>query len=110
MQVLSIINQVGPLPITATFTAPLDGPALLVVTSSLWATAANVLVRMNVVLDGAVVGTAQVFSNGPATHRVLPTLFLGVPLTFGPHTLQLTIAGPPATADLNDFFTAALLY
>jgi hypothetical protein len=110
MQVLSIINQVGPLPIAATFTAPLDGPALLVVTGSLWGTAANVPLRMNVLLDGKVVGTAQIFSNGSTTHRVLPTLFLGIPLTFGSHTLQLTMSGPSVTSDLNDSFAAALLY
>ncbi len=34
MQVLAIINQQGPLPIAAKFNAPLDGPALLVVTAA----------------------------------------------------------------------------
>ncbi|HYN14464.1 MAG TPA: hypothetical protein VES66_01575 [Terriglobales bacterium] len=110
MQVLSIINQPGPLPIQAQFKAPLDGPALLVVTGSLWASSANVLMQMNVYLDGALVATAQMFSNGSSTHRVLPTMFISLPLSFGPHTLQLALSGSSVTSDLNDFFSAAILY
>ena len=39
-----------------------------------------------------------------------PTLFLGIALTFGAHTRQLTMSGPSVTSDLNDSFAAALLY
>ena len=53
MQVLNIINQVGPLPIAAKFTAPLDGPALLVATGSLWSQTSNVLLQMSVQLGSA---------------------------------------------------------
>ena len=55
-------------------------------------------------------GSLTYATNGVATHRVLPTLFLGVPLTFGSHTLQLTMSGPSVTSDFNDSFAAALLY
>ncbi len=65
---------------------------------------------MNVILDGPLIGRAQLFSNGASTHRALPTLFLGVPLTYGPHSLQLSIASAPTTSDQNDFFFAAILY
>lgn len=110
MQVLNIINQVGPLPISAPFKAPLDGPALLVVTGSLWSPNTNVPMQMSVQLDGKSIGMAHLWSNGPSTHRCLPTLFLGFQLAYGPHTLQLAITSASTTSDLNDMFTAALLY
>jgi hypothetical protein len=110
MQVLQIINQTGPLPIKATFTAPLDGPALLVVTSSLWTTVANTPLQLFVSLDGTQIATGQTWSNGPNTHRVLPTLFIGFNLTFGQHTLTLTLGGSGVTSDINDIFNASLLY
>jgi hypothetical protein len=110
MQVLQIINQPGPLPLKAQFNAPLDGPALLVVTSTLWSTSANVPLQLFVSLDGTQVATGQIFSNGQSTHRALPTLFIGFNLTFGQHTLTLTLGGAGVTSDLNDFFNASLLY
>jgi hypothetical protein len=110
MQVLQIINQPGPLPLKASFTAPLDGPALLVVTSSLWSTVSNSPLQLYVSLDGTQIATGQTFSNAPTTHRVLPTLFIGFALTFGQHTLTLTLGGSGVTSDQNDFFNASILY
>jgi hypothetical protein len=110
MQLLQIINQAGPLPIKAQFTAPLDGPTLLVVTSTLWATAANTLLQLNVTLDGTQIATGQLFSNAASTHRALPTLFVGFDLTYGAHTLTLTLGGANVTSDQNDLFNASLIY
>jgi hypothetical protein len=110
MQVLQIINQPGPLPIKVTFTAPLDGPALLVVTSSLWTTVANTPLQLFVSLDGTQIATGQTWSNAPGTHRVLPTLFVGFNLTYGQHVLTLTLGGSGVTADINDIFNTSLLY
>jgi hypothetical protein len=110
MQVLQIINQPGPLPIKASFTAPLDGPAMLVVTSSLWSSIANTMLQMYVQLDGSPLATGQLFSNGASTHRALPTLFVGFNLTYGQHTLTLTLSGSGVTSDFNDFFNASLIY
>jgi hypothetical protein len=110
MQVLQVINQAGPLPIKGQFTAPLDGPALLVVTSTLWSGQANTLLQLNVILDGTQIGTAQLFSNASSTHRTLPTLFIGFTLTSGQHTLMLSLAGSGVTSDGNDLFNASLIY
>jgi len=90
MQVLQIINQVGPLPLKAQFNSPMDGPSLFAVTGTAWSGSDNVLLQMNVQLDGTQIGTAQIFSNGSNTHRAFATLFLGVNLTFGQHVLTLT--------------------
>jgi hypothetical protein len=110
MQVLQIINQPGPLPLKAQFTAPVVGPALLVVTSSLWATAPNVPLQLFVSLDGTQIATAQMFSNAQSTHRVMPTLFVGFNLGYGDHTLTLTLGGANVVSDLNDFFNASIIY
>ena len=110
MQAFSIIQQVGPLPISKTFNAPLDGPALLAVTASLWATQANVMMQLTVSLDGQQVGVQQLWSNAPSTHRALPTLFCNITLTAGTHTLQLTLSGSGVVSDYNDVFSAALLF
>jgi hypothetical protein len=110
MQVLQIINQPGPLPLKAQFTAPLNGPAVLVVTSSMVSTVANVSMQLFVSLDGTRIGTGQTWSNGPSTHRVLPTLFIGFTLTSAQHVLTLELSGSGVTADLNDFFNASLIY
>lgn len=110
MQALQIINQPGPLPIKAVFTAPLDGPALLVVTSSLWSTVANTLLQLNVSLDGNQIATGQLWSNGPTTHRALPTLFINIQLPDGQHALVLSLGGSGVTSDVNDFFNASILY
>ena len=109
MQILPIINQVGPLPLKAQFQAPLDGPAVLVVTGSLWTQSANTLLTMNVQLDGTSIGTATIFSNGASTHRTFPALFLGVNLTYGQHVLTFT-PGANTISDLNDTFTASLIF
>jgi len=109
MQVLQVINQVGPLPLKATFSAPLDGPAVFVVTGSLWSQTANVLLTMAVALDGQPIGTAQIWSNGVSTHRAMPALFIGVPLTYGQHTITLT-AGANVISDPNDMFNVSLIY
>jgi hypothetical protein len=106
---LQIINQSGPLPLKALFNAPLDGPATLVVSGSLWSTVANTLLQLKVALDGTQLATGQIFSNGPSTHRALPTLFIGFSLTAGRHTLSLS-GGANVIADQNDFFNASLLY
>ena len=61
MQLLPIINQVGPLPIKAQFKTPVDGPAVLIVTGTLWGNTENKLIQMTVSLDGAQVGVAQLW-------------------------------------------------
>jgi hypothetical protein len=64
---------------------------------------------MNVQLDGTSIGTAKIWSNGVATHRAFPALFLGVNLTYGPHVLTLT-PGANVVSDLNDTFAVSLIF
>ena len=109
MTLFPVISQAGPLPITsAPFKAPVDGPVVFVVTGSAYSNTANVPISFTVLLDNNVIGTAQVFSNGSQTHRVLPPLFIPVALTDGSHTCAI-MASPTAT-DYNDHFTVQILY
>ncbi len=110
VQVL-IGNQKGPLPISATFQAPGDMPMYLEVTGSVWTTTANQMIGIQVTLDGAVIGTANIFSNTASTHRTVVPVYLPVKLKQGAHTLQLALApNTKTTSDFNDFFTAVLHY
>lgn len=110
VQVL-IGNQKGPLPIQASFMAPGDMPMYLEVQGSVWTQSTNQMIGIQVSLDGTVIGTANVFSNGSSTHRPVVPVYLPVKLKQGSHTLQLAVAPNTTTvSDLNDFFTAVLHY
>ena len=104
-----IVTQVGPLPITTTFTAPGDEPMYLEVNGSVWSQSINVLLGIVVALDGNVVGKAQIFSNGFATHRAVVPAYIEVQLSEGQHTLTLS-ADSNTVSDSNDLYAAVLHY
>jgi hypothetical protein len=109
MSVQVIVSQVGPLPITATFAAPGDMPMYLEVNGSIWTQSVNTLIGIVVALDGKVVGKAQIFSNGNATHRAVVPADIKVQLSQGQHTLTLS-ADSSTVSDLNDRYVAVLQY
>jgi len=110
VQVL-IGNQKGPLPLQASFMAPGDMPMYLEVTGSVWTTTANQMIGIQVAVDGAVLGTANIFSNTASTHRAVVPVYLPIKLAQGSHTVQLSLApNTKTTSDFNDFFTAVLHY
>ena len=111
MPLLSILNQAkGPLPVTAQFQSPSDGPATLMVTGSVWSGNTNVTIGIQVVLDGQVVGTASIFSNGASTHRSVVPSYIPVELSIGLHKLVLAPLNSVTVSDGNDYFDVALLY
>ena len=104
-------QQKGPLPLNATFNAPSSAPLYLEVAGSVWTQTANNLIGIQVVLDGNVLGTAQLFSNTASTHRAVVPAYFKIQLTQGQHALTLKPnPGSTTTSDLNDFFTAVLHY
>jgi hypothetical protein len=109
MAVQMIINQKGPLPITATFNSIGDSPMYLEVNGSVWTTTPNVMIGINIAIDGQGVGTAFIFSNGASTHRACVPAYIQVKLAQGPHKLTLTTAAN-TTSDFNDYFTAVIHY
>jgi hypothetical protein len=111
MPVLPLINQhAGPLPISITFKSPTDGLALIEVSGSVWSGTANVLTGIQVLIDGTVVGTAQIFSNNPSVHRAVVPILVKAPADFNQHKLTLQVANSNTVSDLNDFYTAVLAY
>jgi hypothetical protein len=107
MSIQVIVNQVGPLPITATFNAPGDEPMYLEVNGSVWTQSTNTLIGIVVALDGNVIGRAHIFSNGPATHRAVVPAYIQVQLTQGPHKLTLS-TDSNTVSDYNDLYAAVL--
>ncbi len=110
MAIQVILNQAGPLPITATFTAPGDEPMFLEICGSVWSQSANQLLGIVATLDGNELGAAQIYSNGAATHRATVPGYLQVQLSEGQHTLTLSTGGSTTVSDFNDFYAAVLHY
>lgn len=110
MAIQIIVSQTGPLPISVTFQAPSDAPLVLVVSGSVWSAAANAAIGINVALDGQSIGAAQIFSNGPNTHRSTVPAYIPTQLKQGQHTLSLTALTGATLSDGNDFYTAVLDY
>jgi hypothetical protein len=102
MAVQMIINQKGPLPISASFNSIGDSPMFLEVNGS-------VMIGIDINIDGQVVGTAHIFSNGGSTHRACVPAYIQVQLSQGPHKLTLTPSAN-TVSDYNDYFTAVIHY
>lgn len=100
----------GPLPVSATFNAPSDAPATLILSGSVWSPSANQLIGVELELDGTVIGKALIFSNTPTTHRTLIPIYVPATLTFGQHKLSLVPLNSYTTTDQNDFFNVVLDY
>ena len=111
MGIQVILSQAGPLPITATFNAPGDSPMYIEVNGSVWTQTANQMIGIQVAVDGAVVGVANIFSNTASTHRNVVPRYFPIKLNQGAHTVELSLApSTTTTSDLNDFFNAVLHY
>ncbi len=111
MGMLSILNQQkGPLPIQASFKAPSDGPVYLVLSGSVWSASANQMIGVQLELDGNVIGSASIYSNGASTHRAVVPTYVNVTLPFGQHTITLVPLNSSTTSDANDFFDVILQY
>ena len=110
MAIQVIVNQAGPLPITANFDSPGDEPMYLEVGGSVWSPYANQMIGIGIELDGQPVGAAQVFSNGSTTHRAVVPAYIPIQLSEGQHTLSLSLNSGETVSDYNDFYTAVIHY
>ena len=110
MAIQVIVQQAGPLPIKASFQPLGDLPVYVEVNGSVWSQTANVMLGIKVNLDGNDVGSAKIFSNGPATHRAVVPAFIPVKLSHGSHTITLSADNAQTVSDFNDFYTVVIHY
>ena len=110
MAIQVILSQVGPLPVTATFNAPGDAPMYIEVNGSVWSQSADQMLGIGIKLDGNAVGSAQIYSNGNATHRAVVPAYIAIQLSQGQHTLNLFPNNNVTVSDSNDLYTAVIHY
>jgi hypothetical protein len=110
MPLQTIISAAGPLPLNQTFTPPADGPVVLIVTGTAWSTSAPGSIGIEVLLNGAVIGSVTLFANQNAVHMTLPPLFLNAMIPSN-QPQKISIAGLGKTVtDYNDHFVVQLLF
>lgn len=106
----TVINQKGPLPITAAFEALSDAQALIMLSGSVWSNTSNESIGIQIAVDGTVIGTASIFANPATTHMsVVPIV---IPYTFGfsGHKVTLSAATGNTVGDQNDYYMVTILY
>jgi hypothetical protein len=115
----NIINQSGPLPISAEVQTGSVGPATLTVAGSVWSSTANTMIGVEVFLDGAAVGTSVIYSNGTEEHRTTVPVHIGIdldkPFTGDPpteppvYTVELRPLNAQTNSDGNDVYQVTLI-
>ena len=66
-----LINQSGPLPLSATLTTGSNGPSTLFVSGSCWTAGGAQQIGLAVMMDGVRVGEAVIWSNESNEHRAV---------------------------------------
>ncbi len=108
---LVIFDGAGPLPQTATFNAPTDGPVVFVLSGTARTASAALLTGINLSLDGTSIGKAMCWANQNNNHIAMRTTLIPYgSLTFGQHTIEITNAYGSTITDVNDYFQVTLLY
>jgi hypothetical protein len=106
-----IISQAGPLPVTAQAEIQSDAPVVLTLAGSVWSPTANRMIGFTLLIDGEPTGfSAEIFSNGPSTHRAVVPVTVPYTFTFGSHTFALEPATSDTTSDSNDRFYLTVQY
>jgi hypothetical protein len=106
-----VIAQAGPLPIKATAQINSDGPVVVTLTGSVWATSANQMIGVSLVIDGEPAEvSAAIFSNGASTHRAVVPAIVEETFDIGEHTFALVPMNAQTTSDANDFFRLTIQY
>ena len=102
-------NVTGPLPVTVTFDAPMDGPTTFLFSGTAWSQTANVPIGVQVLLDGSVIGTSKLYSNSTGEHKTLPAQVMVTDLEPGQHKIVFQALNGNTITDANDNFSLALL-
>jgi hypothetical protein len=106
-----VIAQSGPLPIKATAQINTNGPAVLTLAGSVWATSANQMIGVSLVIDGEPAEvSAAIYSNGASTHRAVVPATVEETFDIGSHTFTLVPMNCQTTSDANDHFSLTVQY
>jgi hypothetical protein len=106
---IQVIDQKGPLPITTPFQVENDGPTLILLSCSAWTQTENVMIEVDLLVDGEAVAWAGLFGNATNQHMALVAVPMPYTFSIGEHTFTLQ-AGPDTVSDHNDFYYVTLLY
>ncbi len=104
-----IIDQAGPLPISADVKWPSSETVIVAVSGTAYAQSPGAMLRVRLYIKNTWIGSIQLLANHAAQHVMLPTGFLPTTGEYGEFTVSLT-AEPGTLTDQNDRFTVALLY
>ena len=107
-----IFDGAGPLPQSVTFNAPLDGPAVFVLSGTTRTESAALLTGISLSLDGVQIGNpAMCWANQNNNHMAMRPTFINVAnLSYGEHTIEISNAYNGTITDVNDYFQVVLLY
>lgn len=113
-----LINATGSLPHSVDVPIESNGSAALYVSGSVWTQKQDALIGIAVSVNGTQVGTATIWSNGPATHRAVVPIFIPImldaPWTGDPaqpptYTFELSALNGDTISDVNDSFQLMLV-
>lgn len=113
MAALTILNSPGPLPLSAQFQAPADGPVAFFVSGSAWTQTAGKAIGVMLSIDGGTQGVCPGYCNEAGSHHTLVPVILTMNLSYGTsgtHTVTLTASTTDTVSDANDFYQVTLLY
>jgi hypothetical protein len=100
-------QRAGPLPVTSAAFTTYGGTLLILFSGSAWSSAAALLQRMDLKIDGVLRGSTSLFFNQATVHQSFPTRALVVTgVAAGSHTLSLETTG---TTDANDAYGATVV-
>jgi len=113
MPAMTVLNLTGPLPVSAQFVAPADGPVAMFVSGSAWTRTGGKAIGAMLSVDGATQGVCPGYCNEASSHHTLIPVMLTMNLSYGTsgaHTVSLTASTPDTVSDINDFYQVTLLY
>lgn len=113
MAAMTILSSIGPLPLSAQFQAPADGPVALFVSGSAWTRTAGKAIGVMVSIDGGTEGVCPAYCNEANSHHTLVPVILTMNLSYGTngtHTVSLTASTPDTVSDANDYYQVTMLY
>lgn len=112
MATMILIDQNGPLPLSAAFNVPSDGEITFLLSGTARTTNAAVLTGIVLSLDGNQIGSpAMCWANQNNNHIAMrTTAIVASGLSEGSHTVEITPMDGNTTTDVNDYFQLSLWY